>query len=202
MSPLEAVRILGTSHVSRDSVEEIERAIREEEPEVVALELDPVRLNALLGDSEPAGGELFPRILKRFQEYIGSRTGVMPGSEMLKAYETAGELDAEVYLIDQDIRVTFERLKGVSRKEKVRAVMQLVLATLGAGKLDLESVPEDRELENMLNTFAEKFPELFEVLVEERNTYMLEALKGLQSENDTIIAVVGAGHRGFLEENL
>ncbi|MEN6396380.1 MAG: TraB/GumN family protein, partial [Methanoregula sp.] len=41
------LRIVGTAHVSQKSVDEVKAAIDEFKPDVVAIELDPGRFNAL-----------------------------------------------------------------------------------------------------------------------------------------------------------
>lgn len=198
------MHIYGTSHVSQESVDEIEHRIEEHQPDMVALELDPMRLNALLTGERGSEGSLFVRMLEKFQRIIGSRTGVMPGEEMKRAYEKAGEIGAEVALIDQDIRITFSRLKKVSRKEKVKAALHLGFGVLIGQKLDLTTVPEQQEIAKLLEELEENFPGLHRVLVEERNTYMEEALKQLQEDNPEkeIVVFVGAGHRDYLLERL
>jgi pheromone shutdown protein TraB len=198
------MRIFGTSHVSQESVDEIEHLILEHEPDIVAVELDPMRLKALLTGEKGSGGSLFVRLLEKFQSVVGSKTGVMPGSEMKKAYETAGEVGAEVALIDQDIRITFGRLKHVSRKEKVRAALQLGLAMLIGGKKDLWEVPDEDAIQEMLEEMESQFPGLYQVLVEERNLHMLEALRHLEDENpeSEILVFVGAGHSRYLKDEL
>ena len=40
--------IIGTSHVARQSLEEVEKKINEEKPEIIALELDNKRIYSLL----------------------------------------------------------------------------------------------------------------------------------------------------------
>jgi len=42
------LEIIGTSHIARQSLEEVEKAITEGRPDIVALELDNRRLHALM----------------------------------------------------------------------------------------------------------------------------------------------------------
>jgi pheromone shutdown protein TraB len=198
------IKVYGTSHVSHESLDLIKDKINEHDPDTVALELDLMRLNALLNDDTQRGGPIFIRIIKKFQDLIGSRTGVMPGGEMLYAYNTAVNEDRDVALIDQEITDTIQKIKGVRRVEKARAVAQLVLGALIPGSFDISEIPEDEFIDKLLEQFKFKFPELHYVLVEERNKHMIEALKKLQEENpeQDIVAFVGAAHQKEIQEEL
>ena len=198
------IKVYGTSHVSHESLDLIKDKINEHDPDTVALELDLMRLNALLNDDTQRGGPIFIRIIKKFQDLIGSRTGVMPGEEMLYAYNTAVNEDRDVALIDQEITDTMQKIKGVRRVEKARAVAQLVLGALIPGSFDISEIPEDEFIDELLEQFKFKFPELHYVLVEERNKHMIEALKKLQEENpeQDIVAFVGAAHQKEIQEEL
>ncbi len=88
--------LIGTAHVSKKSVEEVEKAIENEKPSAVAVELDLKRYRVLKGeridvnlaDIIKKGNVflfLFQLFLSKFQKKIGKETGVKPGEEMLKA---------------------------------------------------------------------------------------------------------------------
>ncbi len=82
--------IVGTAHVSKKSVEEVERVIEEEKPDAVAVELDFKRFEYLSGKKQDVDlpeiikkGNLFlfifQIILSNLQKRIGKETGVKPG---------------------------------------------------------------------------------------------------------------------------
>lgn len=198
------IHVYGTSHVSNESIELIDEKLEEDQPDIIALELDPRRLQALLSDEDHSSGSIFLDLLKYFQNYIGRKTGVMPGEEMKHAYRKAGEIDADVALIDQDIRVTFQRLKGVSRKEKVKAGFSLLFGSLKSSKFDFSEIPENKQIESILEETREEFPEIYNTLVAERDSYMAASLQQLQIDNpeSDIVAFVGAGHRERIRELL
>lgn len=197
------IHVYGVSHVSHDSIDLIEEKIEEHEPEVVALELDATRFNALISDNERSQGPIFLKLVQKFQRYIGSKTGVMPGEEMMYAYRKAASKGMDVALIDQDIRTTVRRLKQVRRKEKVRAGLQLLAAPFLPGAMDLSKIPDNKFIEEMLEEMQEQFPELYNVLVTERNAYMAEALKKTHEDSEgDVVAFVGAAHREALKEML
>ena len=216
------IRIYGTSHVSKDSLNVIDTAF-ESEPDIVALELDPPRLEALMFEGQGReDGSLFIGLLERFQKYIGGKTGLMPGEEMLYAYNRAIQENMDVALVDQDIRITVDRLKQVRRKEKVKAAFSLLGGLLlpVKGGFDISEIPEEQKIREMVARLETSFPGLYRVLMQERNIHIFESLVRLQEENpEADIAVfLGAAHRepvcellrgegfevdcqGFMEEN-
>lgn len=198
------IHVYGTSHVSEESLDLIDEKLEEHNPDIVALELDLVRLNALLGDETRNGGPVFLRLVKKFQDYIGSKTGVMPGEEMLYAYEKSMQEGREVALIDQDIRITIDRLKQAPRKEKVMAVLETLAGFLMPGKFDIHSIPEEELIKQLLGELQKRFPCLYQVLVTERNHVMAEHLESLQEDDPEaeIVAFVGAAHRNSIRELL
>jgi pheromone shutdown protein TraB len=196
------IEIVGTSHVSQESIERIDEAFEDFDPDVVCLELDSQRLNSLLaGEQSTEGMSLLHRSLAAFQRYIGGKTGVMPGEEMKYAFETAQRKGLEVYLIDQDIRQTLSRLKAVRRKEKVKAFAMLPLSFFGSIGFNYSEIPGQDQIDQLLEVFEQRFPELFQVFVEERNLYMAESLRVVQREHEgkKVMAVVGAAHITGLE---
>ena len=200
------IHVYGTSHVSHQSIDRIDEAIEKHSPDIVALELDPIRLEALKSGDENSseGGPLFIRLLRKFQNKIGSKTGLMPGQEMLYAYHKALGEDREIALIDQDIRVTIQKLKSVRRKEKVKAGLSLVAGFLLPGGVDVSDIPDEKMIQQMSAEMKHSYPGLHHVLLEDRNFVMTESLKQVQRENpdSEIVAFVGAAHRKHLEDEL
>ena len=110
--------IIGTSHISIESIKEVEAEIRKIEPEVVALELDRRRFLGLfakkrhisLKDIKHMGikGFLFNSLGYYIEKKLGKLVGVAPGSEMKKAVQIAKELNCKIALIDQDVSITLK----------------------------------------------------------------------------------------------
>jgi pheromone shutdown protein TraB len=197
------IKIVGTSHVSKDSIERIDDEFEEFDPNIVCLELDLGRLNGLLTGEKSEPDSLLHRGLAWLQRYIGGKTGLMPGEEMLHAYRRADSKGLEVFLIDRDIRRTLQRLKSVRRKEKVLAILAAPLSLIFSD-FNLDEIPEEDKIEKMKKTLASRFPELYKVLLEERDIYMYEAIKRIYRQNPEkdILVVVGAAHRRGLEERV
>ena len=132
MRVFENLIIIGTSHIAKQSLLEVERVIREEKPEVVALELDKARYYSLVTKEKRKAGLRELRVIgvkgfvfAKFGEYIekklGKSVGISPGDEMLKAAEIATEIKAKIALIDQKIEITLKNFsKEITWKEKYR----------------------------------------------------------------------------------
>src|SRR3989440_5372439 len=117
------ITLLGVGHVF-----DIGRSIRAEilarRPRVVALELDPIRYNALLNRA-PRGRGLSPlALLAQFQIRIARQYGVEVGDEMVAAARAAQEIGAEIALIDQDSRAILGRVwRDMSLTERGRLLV-------------------------------------------------------------------------------
>jgi len=135
------VHVLGTAHVSHESVEEVEATITERRPDVVAVELDEGRYRQMQGeapeDLEPSdllgGNTVFQFLaywmLSYVQTRLGERFDIQPGADMLAAVETAEELGLGVALVDRDIQLTVQRFwKRLTVLEKLALVGNLTLA--------------------------------------------------------------------------
>ncbi|MEE6210306.1 TraB/GumN family protein [Salarchaeum sp. III] len=130
-----SVHLVGTAHVSSDSVETVEREIEERDPDVVAVELDEGRYRQMKGD---APDDIDPKDLLRgsmafqflaywllsyVQQRLGERFDVSPGADMLAAVDTAEALGIDVALVDRNIQVTIQRFwTRMGFVEKLRMV--------------------------------------------------------------------------------
>ncbi|MFB6192512.1 MAG: TraB/GumN family protein [Haloarculaceae archaeon] len=128
-----SVRVVGTAHVSAESVTEVERAIEEERPDVVAVELDEGRYRQLRGETPDdldaadllEGNTVFQFLaywmLSYVQTRLGERFDVEPGAEMLAAVDAAESIGTGVALVDRDIQVTMQRFWArLTAMEKLR----------------------------------------------------------------------------------
>ncbi|MFB6164286.1 MAG: TraB/GumN family protein [Haloarculaceae archaeon] len=116
-----SVTVLGTAHVSHESVETVERTIEEQRPDVVAVELDEGRYRQLKGetpeDFEPSdllgGNTVFQLLAYWMLSYVQARMGeefdITPGADMMAAVDTAEEFGLGVALVDRDIQTTMQR---------------------------------------------------------------------------------------------
>ena len=133
------MRVVGTAHVSAESVREVEETIEAERPDVVAVELDEGRYRQMRGeepDDLSAGDLLQGNTVFQFLAYwmlsyvqarMGERFDIQPGAEMLAAVETAEDLGIELALVDRDIQETVRRFwDRMTLFEKLRVVGSLL----------------------------------------------------------------------------
>ncbi|MDY6777443.1 MAG: TraB family protein, partial [Candidatus Nanohaloarchaea archaeon] len=200
------VVLVGTAHVSDQSIAEVEEAIEEFAPDRICVELDASRLQSLRDQEAWKGKDitdaiaegdghmlLFNIVLSIYQRRLGEEYDIEPGAEMLGAIESAEEHDIQFSLIDRDINITLKRaLNRLSVLEKARLFSSVVEGFFESEEIDVEELKDRDVLHEVITEFAGRFPSLKEVLIDERDTYMAQRI--LEAEGETIVAVVGAGH--------
>ena len=209
------LRLLGTAHVAKTSVEAVKFHIEDFKPDVVAVELCQSRFDSLVSDRRldkegllkvikegKAPLVLIQSMLATEQRKLGLDEGEQPGAELLAAVEVANEKELEVELIDRDIQVTLRR---AWKKMKLREKFRILYSLLGD---DDEENPELEELlsnQDLLSSMMEELREFSPgaglVLIDERDSYLAERILSIDS-NKKVLAVVGAGHLQGLENNL
>ncbi|MDQ7008019.1 MAG: TraB/GumN family protein [Acidobacteriota bacterium] len=203
------IHIVGTAHVSRQSVEEVQRVIREIRPETVCIELDANRLQALTDAGRWRKLDIFQVIRQRkvpfllanlalsaYQARLGEKLGVRPGAEMLAALEAAGEVGAEVVLADRDIQITLKRTwGGLSLWSRLKLFGALLSGFFDDEEITEEQLEELKQgdlLGEMMKEFAESLPQVKTPLIDERDVYLMKKVE--QAPGRVIVAVVGAAH--------
>ncbi len=203
--------IVGTSHIAKQSLEDVKNAIEGWKPDIVALELDNRRLYSLfrkpgkirLYDIKRIGikGFIFSLIGAWAEKKLGNMVGVAPGSEMKNAVRLARKNNIRVALIDQDIEITLKRFsKSLTWKEKWNFIGDILKAIFGKKKMvmefDLTKVPSKKVIKKLVEQVKERYPNVYKVLIEERNEVMANNLHKIMSEypNKRILAIIGAGH--------
>jgi len=202
------------------SVEEVERAIDEEEPDVVAVELDEKRYKSVKGDGpddlDPKdmiqGNKPFELLiywlLSYLQTKMGDRFGIEPGADMLAAVNLAEERGIPLALVDRDINVTVARLWGkMSLWEKLKFVGALVAGVAGLGgqemsEEEMDEIVEGDMVETLIDEFRAFSPRGAEALIDERDAYIAANLIELSKKHNKVVAVIGAGHRAGIERYL
>ena len=211
MKSFNNLTVIGTSHISKQSIKDAQESIELLNPNIVALELDIARFNALLSKKKPKlklslikelgiKGFIFAVIGSWVEKKLGKMVGTTPGSEMKAAAKLALAKNLKIALIDQDIRITIKNLfKYLTWKEKWNFIKDLFLGLLGFGEVerfDLSKVPEKAIIDKMIVRVKKRYPSFHKALIEERNIFMAKALYNLMENNKDvkILAIVGAGH--------
>jgi pheromone shutdown-related protein TraB len=219
----ENIILVGTSHVSTESVNEIKELVEKYNPVIIGIELDENRLKSLLSDKsnkknrkslsmlKEVGlfGYLFAQLAGFVQDKVGDSLKVDPGTDMLAAYNFAKEKEIPIALIDLDIRKTLKKLSKLSFRKKVSMFKRILFSGFkkeNKEKLNFDpsKAPSDDFVVEAINIFRKEVPELYKILIEDRNKYMAQKLFEISKLNnfeDNILAVVGAGHvEGMIEE--
>lgn len=201
--------LIGTAHISRESVDTVTQAIEQHQPDCVCVELDEQRYQALKDPNRweklniiqivKAGQVPFLMAnlaLASFQKRMGLQTGVKPGEELAAAAKTAEDNGIEVTLVDRNIRITLLR---AWRKTGLWKKLNLV-ATLFAGMFEkteldeqeLANLRQSDNLSSMLEEMGDLLPAAKETLVDERDAWMSHHIQN--ASGNKILAVVGAAH--------
>ena len=214
------IRIVGTAHVSQQSVDEVRAAIGEYTPDVVAIELDVSRFQALKRQAaDPTVKDvlevknfntlLVQWLLAYLQRKIGFDVGVEPGAEMKAAIEEAEKRGIAIALVDRDIRLTLLRFwNSLGFIEKIKMFWALVIsiAEVDSGQqIDIESLKNQDVIDIVMEEFRKFSPNGARALIDERDAFIAHQLVLLKTQRPEgkILAIVGAGHRqgiaGYLD---
>lgn len=216
-SELDRIVFVPVVHTDSESVERVRRIIRQNKPEVVAVELDRQRYELLQRGDEQEGVDVLPPSgdviqdlfyqIARLEKNLGDTTGTDAGTEMLAAIEEGRELGAKIALVDRPIQETMQAFMKVPLDE-VYAFFQAIPSTeddaesQGVDAL-LAMLRDESQVEEIVQQFTEEFPNLADALIGQRDRYVANALKTILNDvGGHIVAVLGAGHMKGVKESL
>ncbi len=211
------ITLVGTAHVSKESVEEVKETIKNIQPDCVAVELDEKRADSIKNPSRYSQLDLvkvFKRkegfmllanlILSSYQRRMGLNAGVKPGDEMIAAMDAAEEAKVRCTLVDRPIQITLKRAWGKnSFWGKCKLFAMLLSSAFSKEEIapeEIEKLKERNEMDSMMNELADYMPVIKQVLIDERDQYL--ASKIWESEGNNIVAVLGAGHLPGVQAHL
>lgn len=203
------ILLIGTAHISQESVDLVSRVIGQEVVDCVCLELDEKRYRALSQKEKWQSQDLRTIIRNKqlstllvnllmasYQKKLGSQTGVTPGAELLAAATTAKKRQIPLSLCDRDVRTTLRRAwKATSFWRKGSLFVSLFASLFEKEEISEEQLQELRKkdaLSQLLDEMGENLPEIKRVLVDERDIFLAEKIK--EAPGKRIVAVVGAAH--------
>lgn len=203
------VILLGTAHVSRESIDEVKMLIAEEKPDRVCIEIDPARYKSLVDKNswknlnirevlKSGRGFLLLAnlVLSSFQRRLGLDLGISPGQEMVTAIQTAKAAGIPFSLCDRDIQITLRRAWAKSsfwgKNKMLAAMLSSVFSSEKLTPEDIEKLKKKNTLESMMEELAQFLPSVKEVLIDERDRYLASRI--YSSQGNKILAVIGAGH--------
>jgi pheromone shutdown-related protein TraB len=201
--------VVGTAHISQESVDLVREVIEKERPDCVCVELDHQRFEALSQRQRFEDLDLREVIRRRqlstllvnlllaaYQKQLGLQLGVMPGTELLAAAEVAQELSIPVALCDRDVGITLRRAwRAMSPWKKFLLTSALLGSIFDRQEIsedDLRELRQQDVLSRLMAELGEAFPALKTVLIDERDAYLTQKMR--EASGERVVAVVGAGH--------
>jgi len=197
-------KIIGTAHVSRESIDEVKEIICEEKPDMVCVELDQARYNSITQNDTWSkldlskvfkDGKAFLLIanlvLSSFQRRLGNQLGVKPGDEMKVAVETAKEHGLRYSLCDREVHTTLRRAWAKcgfwSKTKLLASLLASAFTTEKLNEKEIENLKNKNELDGMMSELSNYLPAVKEVLIDERDRYLAakiwESAKGAPNSN-------------------
>jgi len=201
--------LLGTAHISQESIDLVRATIAAEKPDSVCVELDEGRLKALENKDrwknlnvkdilrkKQMTSLIANLVLASYQKRMGESTGVEPGSELRAAVEEARSCNANLVLADRDVKTTLRRAWASTpflRKFKLGyTLLGSIFETEKVSEEELSKMREQDTLSVMMEEFGKEFPEIKQILISERDQFLAGRI--LKATGKKVLAVVGAGH--------
>ncbi len=203
------ILLIGTAHISQDSVDLVEKVISQESPDCVCIELDEKRYQSLTEKKKWQSLDLkqiikdkqlstliVNMLMASYQKKLGGQLGVKPGAELLTAAHTATSMDIPIALCDRDVRITLRRAwKSTSLYKKGYLLTTLFASLFDSTEISEEQLAEMKKkdiLSGLLDEMGSALPDVKKVLIDERDVYLSEKIK--EAKGKRLVAVVGAGH--------
>lgn len=209
--------LVGTAHISKESIEDVKQCVTSEQPDCVCVELDEQRYKALTNEKQWQQLDIIEvlksgkgflllanLVLAAFQKRIGSDVGVKPGDEMKAAVTIAEELSIKTELVDRPIHITLKRAWAKNslwgKSKLLAALLSSAFSTEKLSAEQIEALKDKSEMDGMMAEMAEYLPQVKEALIDERDRYL--ATKIWNAPGKKIVAVLGAGHLAGTEAYL
>jgi len=203
------IYLVGTAHVSKQSVEDVRKTVQQVNPDSICVELCEARYKSLMDRDRWKNMDIFDIIRKKravllmaqlvmasFYRRLGSKLDIKPGAEMIEGINLAKARGQEPVMADRNIEVTLKRVWGsLGFWSKIKMASEFIAALFMNETIDEKMVEEMKnrdQLENILATFAVSFPQVKSTLIDERDIYLAQQIRSAPGQK--VVAVVGAGH--------
>jgi len=197
------ISLIGTGHVF-DLSAALLNIFEDKEPEVIGVELDPQRYQAImLRNTDPAAYHatkknlpLVYKMLAQFQESMAEQYGVNAGDEMLTAIHYAQSHQLPVAFIDTNAQQLFTRMwNTMPFSEKFKLLFSGFAGFFVSKKRVEEELKKyQQNFDSYIQEIGKKFPTIKRTLIDERNEHMVGKLVALHEKHQKIVACVGDGH--------
>lgn len=203
------ITLVGTAHVSKESVQLVAEVISRQRPDTVCVELCESRYQSIRHQDQWQNTDIIKVIRDRksflllsnlllasFQKRIAQKLDIRPGQEMVEAIESGEAVGAQIHLADRDIRTTLSRTWRIMRFwDKLKLTFQILLSIGEVAEIspeDVEKMKQEDVLQTLLSEVGKSLPVLRNILIDERDQYLSHKIKTAPGKK--IVAVVGAGH--------
>ena len=203
------VYLVGTAHVSSESIRDVRNTVELVDPDVICVELCRGRFEAFTRPNTWREMDVFKviregkaalllsqLIMSAFYKRMGERLGVTPGAEMLEGIRLAHERGVNLVLVDRDVQVTMKRTwRSLSILNRLKLLFLLLTTAMTDPNIDEQTVADLKRQDKMgdvLLEFAKTFPALKEAIIDERDVYLAQKIR--DAGGARVVAVVGAGH--------
>ena len=210
--------ILGTAHISANSVKAVEQIILEEKPDTVCVELCQSRMVSIKDPEHWKKLDVFKvfkerkmylllasLILSSFQKKLG-KGEIKPGDEMRAAIREAEKINSKVVPIDREVQTTLKRSWGnVGFFSKMFLSSTLLASLLVKEEISedkIEELKSDDALKDLFSKLPPRYNQIKEVIIDERDIYLAESIRRAAKDSKKILAVVGAGHLEGIMKNI
>jgi len=197
------ITLIGTGHVF-DLQDALHTIFQEKQPDALCIELDAQRYHGLIMKQQhpenyqqsSQNQPFLYRLLAQFQENMAKRFGVNPGEEMITSIKYAQDYHIPLLCIDMHAQKLFTRMiKSMTIREKFRFFFSGIAGIfIRTEKVEQQVETISQDVENYLDLISKQFPTIKRILIDERNTYMVNNLKKINESYQQIICIVGDGH--------
>ncbi|KAG6721121.1 hypothetical protein I3842_03G097300 [Carya illinoinensis] len=190
----EKIWLVGTTHISRESVEDVERVLRAVNPDNVVVELCRSRAGIMYASNDGAA-----------VQQLRSNMFSLSGTEFFGAVGRSINLGGQTALalrlllavfsskISSDINRPFGDEFRAARKVSEEVGAQIVL---GDRPIEITEPNSDDSTFRLYEQLSFSYPSLLQPLIHERDTYLAWSLKRSKAVNNSkrVVGVIGKGH--------
>ncbi len=205
-----AILLLGTAHISKESVQDIRDITENSNIDSIAVELDENRYKRITKHvNDFADLDIFTIIKKKkamlflstivlsaFQRRLGSQLDIAPGADMITAIEESKRLNIPCHLVDRAVDVTLKRAWSFSsfwdKQKIIVTIISMIFSKEKVSEEELQNLKERSLHSQIMDELSKFMPKLKKVLVDERDEYL--ACKIFQIKNKHVLVVLGAAH--------
>lgn len=204
------VTVLGTAHVSEESVKEVRRLAELLQPDTICVELCDSRVKSIRDPDYFKKLDVFKvfkerkmflllssLILSSFQKKMGHEN-LKPGDELRAGMEEGEKLGARVIPIDREIQTTLRRawgkVSGFSKMYLLSALVTSLFVREDVSEAKIEEMKSEDVLNDLFSQIPSRYATVKNVIIDERDKYLAQKIRESAQGSKELLAIVGAGH--------